>query len=494
MLYFEIYQNADPKSPAFTHNGKVTTYAEFAHRVDVWAAYLQELGLTRGERVGLVSKNCTEFAIAYIAVIKAGGVIVPVNFQLAAPEIAYIAHDSAMRFIITQNSLSKLPEALDALGNEPVRQLRWEDLDNGDASALSVPKMNEDMVCDIIYTSGTTGRPKGAMLTHRNLISNAQNFMQSVDTRKGDTLLCVLPMYHAFGWTTVVTLGLLLNGFIVISEDYTLEKAVGLIEKYKIQGFYGVPTMFQMFYDGANPKRLATLRYYISGGASLPHKLARDFAARFGKPVQEGYGLSECSPVVTVNLPDKVKPGSIGPVIANTSCIIASEDDKELPRGTVGQLLVQSPSVMRGYLNQPTASAETLRNGWLHTGDLAYMDDEGWIFIVDRLKDMIITAGENVYPRELEEILYQHPAIREVAVVGVPDKLRGQAIAAYISLRPGAEITKPELRKFIRGKVANYKLPKYFVFMDQLPKNNTGKILKRVLQERGVEDMVTRIG
>ena len=285
-----------------------------------------------------------------------------------------------------------------------------------------------------------------------------------------------------------------MRGCIVVSEDYTLEKTVRLIEKYQIQGFAGVPTMIQMLLDGADPERVKSMRYWVSGGASLPAKVSRDFTAKFGKPVQEGYGLSEATPVCTFNLPYRVKPGSIGPTIRDVTARIVDEYDNEVPMGVVGELTIQGPNVMKGYLNLPEATAKALRGGWLHTGDMAYIDEDGFIFIVDRLKDMIITAGENVYPREIEELLYQHPAIRECAVVGVPDKLRGQAIAAYVALRPGMTATKPELRKFIRGKVANYKLPKYFMFMDQLPKNGTGKIMKRLLQERATEDIVNRLG
>jgi long-chain acyl-CoA synthetase len=210
--------------------------------------------------------------------------------------------------------------------------------------------------------------------------------------------------------------------------------------------------------------------------------------------VQEGYGLSEASPVVTVNPPDKIKAGSIGPAIPNVLTRVRNKEDQEVKTGVVGELCVQGPNVMLGYLNNPEATAQTLRGGWLHTGDMAYKDEEGYIFLVDRLKDMIIAAGENVYPREIEEILYQHPAVKEVAVIGVPDKLRGQAVAAYVVLKPGKTATKPELRKFLRGKLANYKLPKYFMFLEQMPKTQTGKILKKALRERSIADLIGPIG
>ena len=250
--------------------------------------------------------------------------------------------------------------------------------------------------------------------------------------------------------------------------------------------------MIQMFEKGAEPKQLASVRFFISGGASLPQKLAKDFKKKFGKPVQEGYGLSEASPVCTVNPAEKIKIGSIGPQLPNVQVEIRDDNDKAVANGTVGELCVRGANVMLGYLNRPEATAAALRDGWLHTGDLAYRDDEGYIFIVDRLKDMIITGGENVYPREVEEALYTHPAVQENAVVGVPDKLRGQAVCAYVVLKEGQEATKPQLRRFLMERMANYKVPKYFFFCEQLPKNGTGKIMKTALRENAIEDLVNR--
>jgi len=250
--------------------------------------------------------------------------------------------------------------------------------------------------------------------------------------------------------------------------------------------------MIQLFYKGAEPEELAAIRYFISGGAPLPRVLAEGFKKKFGKPVQEGYGLSEASPVVSVNPTNAIKIGSIGPSLPGITVEILNENDEKMQTSEVGELCVRGDNVMLGYFNMPEETAKTLRNGWLHTEDLAYKDEEGYIFIVDRLKDMIISSGENVYPREVEEVLYTHPAILEAAVIGIPDKLRGQAICAYIVLNEGAVLDRRDIRKYLLERIAAYKVPREILFRAEMPKNATGKILKTVLREQALVDMVNR--
>ncbi len=493
MLFYQLLEGKPDAAPAVIFHEQQYTYGQLRNEVDRWAAFLQQQGLKPGEKVGLLSKNCSNFLIAYFAVIKAGGVIVPLNYQLAMPEVAYILKAAAAKVMLSAAALP-LEAALEEISYaDQLQAFTFDQIQKLAAGQPARVELKETDCCTIIYTSGTTGKPKGAMLCHKNLISDAQDFMKVVDMRAAEKCLCVLPMYHCFAWTTAVVSTLLAGGCVVIQDNYTLAQAVDLIEKYKIEEFYGVPTMMQMFLEGGDPQRLSSIRFFISGGAPLAHKLSKDFLAKFGKPLQEGYGLSEASPVVTVNPADKIKLGSIGPTIPNVETEIRDPKGQKVAAGVVGELCVRGDNVMLGYLNDPEATAAALRNGWLYTGDLAFKDEEGYIFIVDRLKDMIIAAGENIYPREIEEVLYQHPSVKEAAVIGVPDKLRGQAVAAYVVLKPGAQASKPELRRFLRGKVANYKLPKYFVFLEQMPKNQTGKILKKALRERGVEDVVNRI-
>lgn len=492
MLYYDIIKDHPADKTVFIFKGKTTTYGDFRHQVDTWANFLQAKGVKKGDKVGLFSKNSPNFVAAYIAIIKAGGVVVPFNFQLIAPEVAYIASDTDMKIMITQKKMDLEP-ALAELGfDNKVEQFHFEELWEETDHEFVQCEMEENENCVIIYTSGTTGRPKGAMLSHRNLISNSEDFIDVVNVQEDDIAMCVLPMYHCFGWICSVSANLLKGTTVVIQETYAFNDAMSLIKRYHVNGFCGVPTMFQLFVKGAEPEELAQMRYFISGGASLPRILFEGFQRKFGRIVQEGYGLSEATPVCTFNPASLVKMGSIGLPITHVTVSIQDEDGNEMGVGEVGELCVKGPNVMLGYLNRPQETAYTLRGGWLHTEDLAYRDEDGYIFIVDRLKDMIISSGENVYPREVEEVLMAHPDIVEAAIIGIPDKLRGQAICAYVVPAEGAKLDKRVLRKYLLARVAPYKVPKEFILAEQLPRNNTGKILKTVLRERSLNDMVNR--
>ena len=493
MLYFDIIAKHPDGKVALIFRDKQLTYGQLRTKIQEWANSLQAKGVKKGDKVGLFSKNCLDFVIAYFAIIKAGGVVVPFNFQLAPREIAYIVKDTDMKVLINRTPLD-LAEALAEEGLAgKLAQYTYEDIEQPIIHEFKEYPIEENDNCTIIYTSGTTGKPKGAMLSHKNLITNSIGYTQQLHTNVNDIALCVLPMYHCFAWTVSITGNLMFGATIVIQETYIFKDTMKLIAAYKINNFVGVPTMMQLFVKGATPEELANIKYFVSGGAPLPKILGEEFQKKFGLPVQEGYGLSEASPVVTVNPDDRIKLGSIGLQLPNVEVKILSEEGKELPPEEVGELCAKGDNIMLGYLNNPTATAHTLRGGWLHTEDLAYKDDEGYIFIVDRLKDMIISSGENVYPREVEEAIYQHPAVAEVAVVGIPDKLRGQAICAYIVLKEGAQLDNRTIRKYLLGRIAPYKVPREFFYCEQLPKNSTGKILKRVLQEQATVNLVHRI-
>jgi len=493
MLYFDIIAKHPDGKVALIFRDKQLTYGQLRTKIQEWANSLQAKGVKKGDKVGLFSKNCLDFVIAYFAIIKAGGVVVPFNFQLAPREIAYIVKDTDMKVLINRTPLD-LAEALAEEGLAgKLAQYTYEDIEQPVIHEFKEYPIEENDNCTIIYTSGTTGKPKGAMLSHKNLITNSIGYTQQLHTNVNDIALCVLPMYHCFAWTVSITGNLMFGATIVIQETYIFKDTMKLIAAYKINNFVGVPTMMQLFVKGATPEELANIKYFVSGGAPLPKILGEEFQKKFGLPVQEGYGLSEASPVVTVNPDDRIKLGSIGLQLPNVEVKILSEEGKELPPEEVGELCAKGDNIMLGYLNNPTATAHTLRGGWLHTEDLAYKDDEGYIFIVDRLKDMIISSGENVYPREVEEAIYQHPAVAEVAVVGIPDKLRGQAICAYIVLKEGAQLDNRTIRKYLLGRIAPYKVPREFFYCEQLPKNSTGKILKRVLQEQATVNLVHRI-
>ncbi|NLU44993.1 MAG: long-chain fatty acid--CoA ligase [Acholeplasmataceae bacterium] len=492
MLYFDIIAEHPGDKTALIFKNQITTYGQLRRKVVQWANYLQSRGVKKGDKVGLLSRNCADFVVSYFAIIKAGAVVVPFNFQLAAREVAFIVKDASMKFMVTRQKL-EMTEALAEIGYESgLLQFDYEDMCQITDHEFVNYTMDENDNCTIIYTSGTTGIPKGAMLSHKNLVANTMQFTEVVKTYSTDSALCVLPMYHCFAWTVSISGPLYHGATIVIQETYIFKDTMKLIAAHNVNTFAGVPTMIQLFYKGAEPEELAGIRYFISGGAPLPRILAEGCKNKFGKPVQEGYGLSEASPVVSVNPTNAIKLGSIGPSLPGVTVHILNENDEQVGTSEVGELCVRGDNVMLGYLNLPEETATTLRDGWLHTGDLAYKDEEGFIFIVDRLKDMIISSGENVYPREIEEVLYRHPAIFEAAVIGIPDKLRGQAICAYIVLNAGYELDKRELRKYLLERIAPYKVPREILFRAEMPKSATGKILKTALREQALVDMVNR--
>ncbi len=482
MLFYETIEKHADDRLATIFKEETTTYGELKRSINRWAAFLQAKGVQKGEKVGLFSKNCTEFIIAYHAIIKAGGVVVPINFMLSPFETAYILKDAGIRFLFVKETLD-LDAALENHNYAGLEQITFAQLAEVPDALPAPVEMDENDNCTIIYTSGTTGNPKGAMLSHKNLVANAESVVEIVSMVPEETALCVLPMHHCFGWMVSVASPMLAGGSVVIQDNYTLSETIRLIMTYKVAQFAGIPTFVQMFLRGAEPEQLAGLRFIISGGAPLPQTLSKAFFAKFGVIPQEGYGLSEASPVCAVNPAENIKYGSIGLPIPGVEIQIHDEDENELPLGQVGELCVRGDNVMLGYYNLPEASAAALHDGWLRTGDLAYMDEEGYTFIVDRSKDMIILGGENVYPREVEEVIYTMPEVSEASVVGVADSLRGQAVCAFIVLKEGATGDKKEMRRYLMDRLALYKVPRHYFFCDALPKNSTGKILKTELRE-----------
>lgn len=491
MLYFEVIEKHPADKVGFVFKGEETTFGEFRKKIDAWANFLQSKGVKKGDRVGLISRNSTDYVAAYLATIKAGGIIVPINFQLIAPEIAYIVNDTAMKLLITQKHMDNLEEALSYYGyNNIVEQLEFTDLHEAEDHEFEEVPMNEDEVCTIIYTSGTTGRPKGAMLSHKNLISNTLDITEFANYGDEEVAMCVLPMYHCFGWTCSVSANLLKGATMVIQDVFNFTDCIRLITKYKATVFAAVPPIFQLFLKAAPATVFSNMKTLVSGGASMAKTVDEAFKAKFGIQVQVGYGLSEAAPVVVGNpAGDKAKLGSIGVPMYRQTVKIMDDDMNEVPVGEVGELCVQGPNVMKGYWNRPQESKHALRGGWLHTEDLAYKDEDGYFFIVDRLKDLIIASGENIYPREVEEILIAHPDVADAAVIGVSDNLRGQIVCAYVVPEEGAVLDKSIMRKYLMGKVAQYKIPKEYIFTELLPRNSTGKVLKNVLRERTMEDL-----
>lgn len=491
MLYYEIVEGKKANLPAIIFKDKMTTYSELCANIDKWAAVLQSKGVQKGDKVGLFSKNCDDFVIAYFAVIKAGGVVVPFNFQLAPKEIAYIVKDTKMKIMLTKENREISGALADTGIDWPLVQITFDAMHTFiDVPELKMVNLKETDCCTIIYTSGTTGRPKGAMLSHKNLVVNTISTQKIIKCTDKDKIVTMLPMYHAFAWTTSVSAPLMGGALNVIVENFVPSEVVQLLIKHCVTLFIGVPAMLALLLKGVPPEVMKNLRHVITGGAPLPRAVIDAFFDKFKVLPQEGYGLSEASPVCAVNPTGKVKAGSIGVNLPDVELRIVDEQCKVVNKdGEVGELCVKGENIMLGYLNNLEETAKTIVNGWLHTGDMAYRDKDGYYFIVDRLKDLIISAGENIYPREIEEELMLHPDIAEASVVGVPDKLRGQCACAYIVLKPGSQMDKKAVRKYLLGRIATYKVPRECLFVDSLPKNNTGKILKKALKERALVDL-----
>ena len=487
MLVHELIQRGQEQDLSIVDGKRRFTYGETSKAINACRNRLYAKGIRRGDRVAIFSRNSAEFIFAYMGVASLGAIAVPINFQLSSREIAYIIVNAGAEHLLTYQPLD-LDGALSALDyDKELRQHRIQGIGNPDDNlpdAPGLPANFDDMQpCVIIYTSGTTGSPKGAVLSHRNLVSNAHQ-MRFMTCEKQHRVLCVLPMYHCFGWTCSVLYPISCGAAVVILDTFTPKETIDVIRTEKVTDMYVVPSICSLLTKLAKPEDMASLRLVVSGGTTLPLKIAQDFMDKFGIPISEGYGLSEASPVVTMNPTGKAKVGSIGPLIPGVKARFVDSRGNDVPTGEPGELLVQGDNVMLGYWQLPEATAAALKNGWLHTGDVAYPDEDGYIFIVDRIKDMIISMGENIYPREVEELIYQFPGIREVAVIGVDDKLRGQAGACFYSLNENETLDLRLLKKFLQKNLALYKIPREFHELKELPRTATGKISKRqILQD-----------
>lgn len=492
MLVHQLIYQGMADAVAF-HGAANVTYAQLREEVAKFRTYFYQIGIRSGDNVGLFSRNSVEYVCSYMAIASLGAVVVPFNFQLTAREIAYIVKDAGMKHIVTADSLD-IAEELDKYGyRQGVGQILISDIKRQISQMVELApsfddQMQEDQPCVIIYTSGTTGNPKGAVLSHKNLVCNARDLQQLLSISAQDTVLCVLPMYHCFAWTCAVLNPLLCGASITVLDAFAPKEALNAIKEYGVTVMYGVPPIYNLLTRAGTPEDMQSVRLFVCGGASLPENVARQFRQRYGKGVTEGYGLSEASPVVTLNPVGKTKYCSIGKALPSLEVRVVNAKGEILPPNEVGELIVKGPSVMTGYFNLPLETSLALRDGWLYTGDLAYQDTDGYIFIVDRLKDMIISNGENVYPREIEELLYAYPGIVEAAVIGMPDDLRGQAVCAYIVMAPDQVFDKKAVKSYLQGKLATYKMPRDFVTVDVLPKNQTGKVLKRVLRDQLTKD------
>ncbi|HEY3141580.1 MAG TPA: long-chain fatty acid--CoA ligase [Acidimicrobiales bacterium] len=499
-----------PDRPALIRGDTVLTYGAVNLVANQVAGALAKAGVEPGQRVALSCPNVEYFPIAYYGILKAGAVVVPLNVLLKPREIAYHLQDSGAVAYLCFGGTPELP--LGAMGYEGFTQAETckifvllpadlaapspiegvptalEFLAGQPAEFDTVATSAEDTAV-ILYTSGTTGQPKGAELTHVNMVLNARLSDIIFPTTGVDTHLITLPLFHSFGQTVQLNAGFYNGSTLVLLPRFTPDEALRLMAQHDVTVFCGVPTMYWAML-GADTSGLdldkiaARLRVAISGGSAMPLEILRKFEERFGVRIIEGYGLSETSPVATFNRLDRpTKPGSVGLPVWGVSVRVADDKDNDVPEGEQGEILVRGHNVMKGYLGRPEATAEALRGGWFHTGDVGQFDEDGYLFITDRVKDMIVRGGFNVYPREVEEVLMTHPAVSLVAVLGVPHERYGEEVKAFVVRNLGSSIEAAELVAWAKTQMADYKYPRLIEFLDELPMTATGKVLKRELRD-----------
>jgi long-chain acyl-CoA synthetase len=459
------------------------------------AAGLRAAGLQRGDTLAIQLPNLPEFVFAYFGALKAGVTVVPLNPLLKAPEVAYHLQDSGARLLVTFDAFAGeaakgAAEADDArvfvVGSPVEGTSPFDDLygaeDGGD-----IEPMNSDDTAVIIYTSGTTGRPKGAELTHFQMYMAATVAADTFGYRTDDVSMAVLPLFHVFGLSSVMNCAIRSGATLVLVPRFEVGAVLDAIEQHRVTVFCGVPTMFvALLHADLTGRDVSSLRVCVSGGASIPGEVLKGFEAVYpGAPVLEGYGLSETCALATFNRSaEDRRVMSIGKRMWGVEIRVVDSHDHELPTGpdSVGEIVLRGHNVMKGYRGRPEATEDAMRGGWFHTGDLGYQDEDGFFYIVDRKKDLVIRGGFNVYPREIEEVLHEHPAVREAAVIGRPDARLGEEVVAFIALKKGTPATPEEVIAFCKERLAAYKYPREVVVLDELPKGGTGKVLKAELR------------
>ncbi len=450
------------------------------------AGLLAAKGVREGDRVGLMLPNVPYFPVLFYGALRLGAIVVPMNPLLKQREVAFHLADSGAKLLFAWHQFGEAAQAGAADAGAEAVLVRPGEFEQAVGSAqplTEVAERDDDDTALILYTSGTTGTPKGAELTHGNLRAAAQISVDLVDSGPETVTFGALPLFHVFGLTSGLNAAVRVGGMLTLLPRFDPGKALEIIARDRVNTFLGVPTMYAalLHHPGREEHDASSLELCVSGGAAMPVEVLREFEEAFGCKVLEGYGLSESTAIASFNRPDRErKPGSIGIPVPGTEMKLADDDGEEVPPGEIGEILVRGPTVMKSYWNRPDATAEVLsEDGWLKTGDMARMDEDGYFFIVDRKKELVIRGGFNVYPREIEEVLYEHPAVREAAVVGVPHESLGEEVAAAVVLREGEEATPEDLREYVKQRVAAYKYPRVVWLTDELPKGPTGKILKR---------------
>ena len=481
---FDHVAGMHPRKPAIYWGSERVNYAQLQDHIRMHGANLQRIAnLQPGDRVGILLKNSPQFIYVLYAALKSGATVVPVNTFLKAPEIQHIVDDCRLKYIVSDDEFTETTDKLQRTSLVDARQLSH--AHDAPPSTLDV---SSSAVAVIIYTSGTTGKSKGAMLTHDNIASNVRSCIKALEETEDDRLTLLLPMFHSFMLTVCIFTPLSMGaGIVLIKSVQPFKLAIRELIRNRATILVGIPQLFQAMAQAKVPFWLPwvlKLRMAVSGAAPLPRETLDVFERKFRFPLLEGYGLSEASPVVSFNPIRGVrKAGSVGLPLPDIEVKIVDDSGVERGVGMVGEIVVRGPNVMRGYYNQPGETAAALRGGWLHTGDMGKKDTDGYIYIVDRRKEMLLVRGMNVYPREIEEVLYTFPNVHEAAVVSRPDEKRGEAPIAFVSPNEGAELHSAEILRYCRERLADYKIPRKIHIVKSLPRTATGKIAKLELKK-----------
>ncbi len=496
--------SAHPDKPMLRLGSMSLSFGQVDQLSGQIAAGLREAGLQRGDSVALQLPNVPQFVLAYFGVLKAGMTLVPLNPLLKAPEVSYHLSDSGARALITFDTFAE--EAIKGAAEvddvrvyvvsspggaeAPPDTTPFDALIAAGAGAdpTDVEQMSPDDTAVVIYTSGTTGKPKGAELTHFQAYMAATVAAETFQYREDDIGMAVLPLFHVFGLSSVMNCAIRAGATLVLVPRFEVGAVLDAIEQHRVTVFCGVPTMFvALMHADLTGRDVSMLRICVSGGASIPGEVIKGFEAAYDATVLEGYGLSETCALATFNRSaEDRRVMSIGKRMWGCEVRVVDTDDVQVPPGpdNVGEIVLRGHNIMKGYLGRPDATAEAMRGGWFHTGDLGYMDEDEFVYIVDRKKDLVIRGGFNVYPREIEEVLHAHPSVLEAAVIGRPDERLGEEVVAYVSLRPGTSAEPDEVIAFCKERMAAYKYPRQVVVIDELPKGPSGKVLKTELRSR----------
>lgn len=488
-LELQKHANANPYKVALEWEAGSYTYGQLNEKVQKLAEKWHLDGIEAGDRIAIILENTPEFVISYYACMRLGVVSVPINPSLTRREYEVILRDSVPKVVVTSYKVKEVIKDIPALVHAMVITIDDGGLDNymQHEQPVQLPEANHVEDCTILYTSGTTGMPKGAILTHHNLFSNAKTFAEWMKITADDRALIVAPLSHIAAQTNLLNTTIVSGGYFYLLKRWeSSKKTLQVMEEKDITFFFGPPTMYTYMLNEPNVENYQLkLKVAYTGASSLPKSIFERWREVFGFEIVEGYGLTECSPVVSANPIDgQKKIGSVGLPITDVQVKIVNDQFEEVPVGEVGELVVKGPSVMKGYFNREKENQEAFYDGWFRTGDIAKQDEDGYLYIVDRKKDVIIRSGFNVYPREVEEVLYSHPAVLEAAVIGVPDEEKGELVKAVITFKPGfSERIVDDIKKFCKTRLATYKIPTEFEVVDEIPKTNTGKILKHQLRK-----------